>query len=272
MDLDLFRRTQDENDKTSKSDSEQNIENDLQDIENDKNRQKKLQTEIKNQNQHLESILKKLADVKKEYDQAVWKLISVKKELIQKKKDLTSLNSMTSISKVSSTNEKSVKPTDMKKIMEDKTLLEKLQDQIIKGKKEFEKNKEKNVEYQKNLELLIAERRTTESRLDTLHIAMKKSQKELENIETKKQEIVDDIKAETNKMHSTDIKIIDHSEESKHVVAAASEVVANMKKKVSITEKELQTIKQLLKKERDEHQSTKNQLELLKKSKTKSSK
>ena len=271
MDLDLFRRTQDENDKTSKSDSKLNIENDLQDIENDKNRQEKLQTEIKNQNQHLESILKKLADVKKEYDQAVWKLISVKKELIQKKKDLTSLNSMTSASKVSSS-EKLGKPVDMKKIMEDKTLLEKLQDQIIKGKNEFEKNKEKNVEYQKNLELLIAERRTTESRLDALHIAMKKSQKELENIETKKQEIVDDIKTEKNKMQYTDIKIIDHSEESKHVVAAASEVVANMKKKVSITEKELQTIKQLLKKERDEHQSTKNQLELLKKSKTKSSK
>ena len=159
----------------------------------------------------------------------------------------------------------------MKKIMEDKTLLEKLQDQIIKGKKEFEINKEKNVEYQRNLELLIAERRTTESRLDTLHIAMKKSQKELENIETKKQKIVDDIKTETNKMQSTDIKIIDHGEESKHVIAAASEVVANMKKKVSITEKELQTIKQLLKKEREEHQSIKNQLELLKKSKTKSS-
>jgi len=268
----LFRRTQDEDDKTSKSDSEQNIENKLEDIEIDENGHEELQPEIQIHNQHLESILKKLADVKKEYDKAVWNLISVKKELIQKKKELTLLNSMTSYSKVSSTNEKPGKPADMKKIMEDKTLLEKLQDQIIKGKKEFEINKEKNVEYQRNLELLIAERRTTESRLDTLHIAMKKSQKELENIETKKQKIVDDIKTETNKMQSTDIKIIDHGEESKHVIAAASEVVANMKKKVSITEKELQTIKQLLKKEREEHQSIKNQLELLKKSKTKSSK
>jgi len=261
----LFRRTRDEKDKTPKSDSEQSIEN-------DKNRLEELQTEIKNKSQHLESTTKKLAEVKKEYDQAIWNLISVKKELIQKKKDLTLLNSMSSSSKVSSANEKSRKPDDMKKIMEDKTLIEKLQDQIIKDKKEFEKNKARNVEYQKNLELLIAERRTTESRLDTLHVAMKKSQKELENIETKKQKIVDDIKLEKNKMQSRDIKIVDHSDESKHIVAAASEVVANMKKRVNITEKELETIKQLLKKERGEHQSTKDQLELLKKSKTESSK
>jgi len=187
--LDWFRRIQDEEDETTKSDSKPSFENELEDIEIDENKHEELQPEIQIQNQHLESILKKLADVKKEYDKAVWNLISVKKELIQKKKELTTLNSMTSYSKVSST-EKSEKPADMKKIMEDRTLLEKLQDQIIKGKKVFEKNKATNVEYQKNLELLIAERRTTESRLDTLHVAMKKSQKELENIETKKQKIM----------------------------------------------------------------------------------
>ena len=50
------------------------------------------------------------------------------------------------------------------------------------------------------------------------------------------------------------------------MVEAASAVVASMKTKLNIAQKELETVRQLLEKERNEHQKTKEELERSKRS------
>ena len=110
--MDWFKRTQEEDEgKTSEENSAQNIRTEHSDNEHEKDEQNQLQNEIKTQTEHLQSISKKLADVKKEYDEAVGKLILVKKDLIQKKKDMDSLNTLSSISQ-----KNNYKPTKWKNI------------------------------------------------------------------------------------------------------------------------------------------------------------
>ncbi len=260
--MDWFKRTQEaDGGKTSKENSAQNIGTEHSDNEHEKGEQNQQQNEIKTQTEYLQSISKKLADVKKEYDEAVGKLILVKKDLIQKKKDMDSLNTLYSISKKTITSQQNGKIYS-EKIKIDKDILEDIKSQINKGKKEMEEIKARKTDSLSELEQIKMEHPTTKSRLETMFMQIKKSQEELENIETKKQKIMDEIK----KIKITNKKSNDQTKESKHVVEAASAVIASMKNKVNIAEKEIKTIQQMLGKERNEHQATKKQLESLKKS------
>jgi len=263
--LDWFKRTQKEDEgKTSEENSAQNIRTEHSDNEHEKGEPNQLQNEIKTQTEHLQSISKKLADVKKEYDEAVGKLILVKKDLIQKKKDMDSLNTLSSISQKTTTSQQNGKIYS-EKIKKEKDILEDIKSQINKGKKEMEEIKARKTDSLSELEQIKMEYPTTESRLKTMFTQIKKSQEELENIETKKQKIMDEIKKTKNTNQITNKKSSDQSNESKHVVEAASAVIASMKNKVNIAEKEIKTIHQMLEKERNEHQATKKQLESLKK-------
>lgn len=261
--LNWFKKTQTNENKTLEKESTQNIETNQVDSENSQNEQNLSENEVKTQTQHIESISKKLVDVKKEYDTAIENLISIKKELIQKKKDMASLNTMSSISQISS-GQLDKKIIESIKIKQEKTILENIQDKIKRGQKELEVAKKLSIESERDMEQAKREQRTTESRLKTLVLQIKKSQEELENIEGKKQKIVNEIKAVKN-TSPTNKKPSDESQESKHLVEAASEVIASIKNKVNIAEKEIKTVQGLLQKERNEHQATKKQLESLKK-------
>ena len=262
--MDWFKRTREKDeDKTSEENSAQNIKTEHSDNEHEKGEQNQLQNEIKTQTEHLQSISKKLADVKKEYDEAVGKLILVKKDLIQKKKDMYSLNNISSIYQKTTTSQQNGKIYS-EKIKKEKDILEDIKSQINKGKKEMEEIKVRMTDSLSELEQIKVEHRTTESRLGTMFTQIQKSQEKLENIETNKQKIIDEIKIK-NTNQITNKKSSDQSKESKHVVEAASSVIASMKNKVSIAEKEIKTIQQMLEKERNEHQATKKQLESLKK-------
>jgi len=261
--LNWFKKTQTNENETLEKESTQNIETKQVDSEHSQNEQNLPESEIKTQTQHLKSISKKLADVKKEYDTAIENLISIKKELIQEKKDMASLNTMSSISHVSSS-QLDKKIIESEKIKQEKDILENTQAKIKKGQKELEVIKKLSNESVKDMEQAKREQCTTESRLKTLVLQIKKSQEELENIEEKKQKIVDEIKVAKN-TNPTNKKSSDESQEAKHLVEAASEVIASMKNKVNIAEKEIKTVEGLLQKERNEHQVTKKQLESLKK-------
>ena len=64
--LDWFKRTQEDAEgKTSEENSTQNIKTEHSDNEHEKGEQNQLQNEIKTQTEHLQSISKKLTDVKK---------------------------------------------------------------------------------------------------------------------------------------------------------------------------------------------------------------
>jgi len=259
--LNWFKKTQTNEKETSEKESTQNMETKQVDSEHSQNEQNL--SESKTQTQHLESISEKLVDVKKEYDTAIENLISIKKELIQKKKDMASLNTMSSISQISS-GQLDKKIIESKKIKQEKDILENIQDKIKRGQKELVVAKKLSSELFSDVEQAKREQRTTESRLKTLVLQIKKSQEELENIEEKKQKIVDEIKV-TKNTSPTNKKPSDESQEAKHLVEAASEVVASMKNKVNIAEKEIKAVEGLLQKERNEHQATKRQLESLKK-------
>ncbi len=264
--MNWFKRTQAEDgDKTSEDNSTQNIRTEHSDNEHKKSEQNQLQNEIKTQTEYLQSISKKLADVKKEYDEAVGKLIFVKKDLIQKKKDMDSLNTLSSIAKNTTTSQQNEKIYS-EKIKKEKIILEDIKSQINKEKKEMEEIKERKADSLSEIEQIKREHHITESRLKTVFTQIKKSQEELENIETKKQKIVDEITTIKNTNQITNKKSNDQSKESKHVIEAASVVIASMKNKVSIAEKEIKTIQHILEKERNDHQATKKQLESLKKS------
>jgi len=56
-----------------------------------------LQNKINEQQEHLESISKKLELVKGEYGEAISNLMAIKKELLEKKKELENLKSKTEV-------------------------------------------------------------------------------------------------------------------------------------------------------------------------------
>lgn len=211
-----------------------------------------LDNDIKSKKQHLESITKKLTDVKQEYDIAVSNLIQVKKDLIQKNKDLRAYNSMqtTNLSKPATSSQLKEFKEIEENIKKEKELLDDIQSQVKKSKVE--------------LDALMNEQRKAEVKLEEFKTLIEKSEKELGNIELNRQKIIKEIQSEQNKIKTKDKKL-DEKNESKHIIEAASAAVSSMKGKLKMAEIEIATLRQLLEKERKEHLETKRRLESSKK-------
>lgn len=221
------------------------------DYSQNKNELKEFENEVESK-KHLESISKKLADVKQEYDLAVENLINVKKELIKKNKELSSLKAISISNPPKTVISSQLKESGEieEKIKKEKALLEDIQSQIKKSKVE--------------LDAVKNEQRKSELKLIELQALVKKSEKELGNIELNKQELLRDIQLEQEKA-KTKVKKLDEQKDSKQVIEAASAAIASMKNKLKIAEKELVTVKQILEKERKDHQETKERLKSFKK-------
>jgi hypothetical protein len=189
-----------------------------------KNDPEELENEIETKKQHLESISKKLTDVKQEYDLAVDNLIHVKKDLIMKNKELSSLRS------ISGSNTPKPATSDE---------LEDIQTQIKKSKVE--------------LDVITNEQHKSQSKLIEVQALLKKSEKELGSIELNKKELLKDIQIEQKKSKTKEKKQ-GEGKESRPIIEAASAAIASMKNKLKIAETELATVKQILEKERKEHQ------------------
>jgi len=211
-----------------------------------------LDDEIESKKQHLESITKKLTNVKQEYDLAVNNLIQVKKDLIQKNKDLRSLNVIqtTNITNAATPSQLKESKEIEGKIKKEKEVLEDIQTQIKKSKVE--------------LDAITNELRKSESKLEELKMLVEKSEKELGNIELNRQRLIKEIQVAQNKIKTKDEKS-DEKNESKHVIEAASAAISSMKGKLKMAETELVTLRQLLEKERKEHLETKRRMESSKK-------
>jgi len=198
-----------------------------------KNESEELENETESKKQHLESISKKLKDVKQEYDLAVENLIHVKKDLIMKNKELSSFRAISS-----SNPPKAATPDKLKESIE----LEDIQTQIKKSKVE--------------LDVVKNEEHKSQSKLIEVQALLKKSEKELGSIEINKKELLKDIQLEQKKSKNKEKKP-GEDKESKHIIEAASAAIASMKNKLKIAETELSTVKQVLEKERKKHQETK---------------
>jgi hypothetical protein len=198
-----------------------------------KNGSEELENETESKKQHLESISKKLKDVKQEYDLAVENLIHVKKDLIMKNKELSSFRA------ISSSNPPKAATSDQ---LKESIELEDIQTQIKKSKVE--------------LDVVKNEEHKSQSKLIEVQALLKKSEKELGRIELNKKELLKDIQLEQKKSKNKEKKP-GEDKESKHVIEAASAAIASMKNKLKIAETELATVKQVLEKERKEHQEAK---------------
>lgn len=198
-----------------------------------KNESEELENETESKKQHLESISKKLKDVKQEYDLAVENLIHVKKDLIMKNKELSSFRA------ISSSNPPKAATSDQ---LKESIELEDIQTQIKKSKVE--------------LDVVKNEEHKSESKLIEVQALLKKSEKELGRIDLNKKELLKDIQLEQKKSKNKEKKP-GEDKESKHIIEAASAAIASMKNKLKIAETELATVKQILEKERKEHQEAK---------------
>jgi cob(I)alamin adenosyltransferase len=110
--------------------------------------------------------------------------------------------------------------------------------------------------------------------LHEVKMQQSQTQKELEEITSRlynaKQELgsSENTSVLTNKEKEFIEKEIAKKPETKSIIEAASAVAASLKSKLNKTEKELEAIQQLLEKERQEHEITKEKLEELQKSKS----
>ena len=67
------------------------------------------------------------------------------------------------------------------------------------------------------------------------------------------------------KFIESELSTVGVKEENKHIVEAASAVVASINQKLKTTENELETVKKLLDKERKDHSTTREKIEKSKK-------
>ncbi|MEK0319248.1 MAG: hypothetical protein QQN43_06675, partial [Nitrosopumilus sp.] len=106
------------------------------------------------------------------------------------------------------------------------------------------------------LDVVKNEEHKSESKLIEVQALLKKSEKELGRIDLNKKELLKDIQLEQKKSKNKEKKP-GEDKESKHVIEAASAAIASIKNKLKIAETELDTVKQVLEKERKEHQELK---------------
>jgi len=248
--LNLFKRDKPKEEKSTDKELPQNAEIKLEveqfheeQINNSqyKNESEELENEIESKKQHFESISKKLTDVKQEYDLAVEKLIHVKKDLIIKNKELSSFRAISG-----SNPPKTATSDQLKESVE-------IEEKIKKGKDELEDIQTQIKKSKVELDVLKNEEHKSESNLIEVHALLKKYEKELGSIELNKKELLKDIQLEQKKSKNREKKP-GEDKESKHVIEAASAAIASVKNKLKIAETELTTVKQVLEKERKEHQ------------------
>jgi chromosome segregation ATPase len=223
-----------------------------------------LQKEFRTKQEEIEGITKRLQSVKEEYDEATSSLMSIKRESNQKKLELDTiyLEYKNIKTKISDSEEKFNKN---KKITEEVdraeiNLTKKRQD-LEKITKEYDEIKEKITESQ--------------STLHEIHTQQIQAQKELEEITSRLYNAKQDAKnpqqnsnKETGVFTSKEKEFIEgeitDKKTTKGIIEAASVVVGALKSKLSMAEKELETLHTLLEKERRDHTQTKNELEKLK--------
>jgi chromosome segregation ATPase len=221
-----------------------------------------LQKEFRIKQEAIENITKKLQSVKEEYDIATSNLMSVKKESNQKKMELDTiyLEYKNIKSKISDADERFNKnKKSIEELNKVESNLTKMKMELEKIVKEHDQIKEKTVESQ--------------SSLHEIHTQQIQAQKELEEINSRRYNAkqVDLQQGDINEIGvftSKEKEFIEGEnagkKEIKGIIEAASAVVGSLKSKLSMAEKEIETVQILLEKERSAHIQTKNELEKLK--------
>ena len=216
-----------------------------------------LQKEFRAKHEEIENITKKIQSVKEEYDIATSNLMSVKKESNQKKMELDTIyleykdirSKINNIDERLNKNKKSIEELDKVE-----SNLTKMKYDLEKITKEHDAIKEKITEEQSSLHKILAQQIQAQKELDEITSRLYNAKNLQDNNETsvftlKEKKFIDETR---------------DKRETKGIIEAASVVVGSLKSKLSMAEKELETVQTLLEKERNEHIQTKNELEKLK--------
>jgi len=220
----------------------------------------RLQKEFREKQTELENITGKIQTVKGEYDATVSNLMLVKKELNQKKMELDIIQREQK--EIKERNKKSELIKDTKSIDNfNKTEGEhsKIKEELDEFTKKYDEIKEQTAQEQSTLQSIRKQQVEVEKELDEANSRLYNAKEELD----KKDQFED-----TSILTPSEKKFIgiknENEKSSAGIIEAASVVVGSLKSKLSMTQKELETVQSLLEKEREEHEKTKKDLEKFK--------
>lgn len=217
-----------------------------------------LQKEFRTKQDEIESITKKLQSVKEEYEIATSNLMALKKESNQKKMEIDTiyLEYKDIRSKIADAEQRFAKnKRAIEEIDKAESNFAKTNQELENIKKEYDGIKEKITTEQLSLHEIRRQKIQAQKELEEITARSYNARQEGHLSETgvftvKEKEFIEGESASRR--------------ETKGIIEAASVVVGSLKSKLSMTEKELETVQMLLEKERNEHIKTKNELEKLK--------
>jgi len=218
----------------------------------------KLQKEFREKQTELGNITEKIQTVKGEYDATVSNLMLVKKELNQKKMELDIIQREQK--EIKERNKKSELIKDTKSIDNfNKTEGEhsKIKEELDEFTKKHDEIKEQIAQEQSILQSIRKQQVEVEKELDEANSRLYNAKEELD----KKDQFEDTSILTPSEKEFIGIK---NEKSSAGIIEAASVVVGSLKSKLSMTQKELETVQSLLEKEREEHEKTKKDLEKFK--------
>ena len=222
-----------------------------------------LQEQFRAKQSELESISEKLDAVSKEYDAAVANLMSVKKELKEKNAEMDAVRrkyrELDSVSGTGGTAESSAQRG------RDKAELAKIREDLAKAAQEYTKVKDMTSRDQEKLDSIKTQQGQAKKELDSIKTQQGQAKKELDKTNSilfgKKQELArsrDSTISKAGQLSQTG------SSGSDGIIEAASAVVASIKSKLNTSEKELKETRQMLKREKEDHDKTRKELQNLK--------
>ncbi|MGY5148582.1 MAG: DNA repair protein [Candidatus Nitrosopumilus sp. bin_68KS] len=220
----------------------------------------KLQKEFRTKQTELDSITEKIQSVKKEYDSTVGNLMLVKKELNQKKMEHDIIQR--------ECKEMGERIKNAEKIKDSKSI-----EEFKQTEENLEKLKQELVEFTKKQDEMKAEIEQNKIELHNIRKQQIDAQKELDEAnsrlynakeELNKKDQFQDTDVLTPKEKEFIVGEKSNDKSSSGIIEAASAVVGSLKSKLSMTEKELETVQLLLEKEREDHQETKKELDEIK--------
>ena len=226
------------------------IETEIENIEN----------EFKIKEEELNGITQKIFTVKEEYNIIVTNLMLVKKELNQKKMGLDIVQLEYKKIKEKIINSEQIKGSkSIKEFNKTEENLSKIKQKLEEITEEYNQIKKQVSQEQSSIHNIRKQQIEYEKELDEARSRLYNAKEELER---------KDHFEDTNILTSKERKFIQgessNQKNSAGIIEAASTVVGSLKSKLNIAQKELEVIQLLLKKERDEHEKTKQKLEKLK--------
>ena len=260
----LFKRSKKEEESNDflvkKEEHDKQIESEIVDVKSKEDIHKEqaqneinyLIKEVQNKTEEFNSVSQKLDSVKEEYDDVVRKLMLSKKEMHEQKKEFEELSIKIGIAKsnfASADAEISKKKSIVEDLQNANLELTSIRSQIAKYREEFEKLKSNPNDIQTKLNELRKKHVDADTELQRTKKILDSTKKELDILKIK------------SALGQKELVNVGKNKPSKNVIEAASAVVASINTKYFAAQKEIDALKQLLEKLREENNALNKKLE-----------